>query len=187
MSKDVRVYVTSTGISVKCKGIPQLLLDKIQASVEKPEPPKYKITAAGGDEIWEPHTPDTLETEEDKKLYANYLSQLSAAETIINERMFKAVAMKGVEVELPEDTSWIDMQRFLGVIIPDDPLELKFLYVQTEVIGNTDDMMEITQLVMQETGVSEEALVEARKSFPSSVQRKPAAIKDGRSRKRPMV
>jgi len=187
MSKEPKSFLTSTGITIKVHGIPQMLLDKIQSSVDRPEPPKYKIVTASGEEIWEPHTLDTLETDEDKKIYNDYLKQLAAVDAIVNERMFRVIAMKGVEVEMPDDNAWVEMQKFLGVRIPDDPLELKYLYVQTEVIGNTDDIMEITELVMQETGVSEEALAEARKSFPGGVQKKPKSPGNGRSRKRQVV
>jgi len=184
MSKDPREFITSTGIKIKIKGIPQMLIDRISASVEKPVVPKYKIVTASEEEIWEPHNETTLQTDEDRKVYHQFLEKMAAADNIVNERMFKAICMKGIEVDLPAQTEWIEMQKFLGITIPEDPLELKYLYIQTEVIGTTEDIMTITDMVMQATGVPEAALAEARKSFPGGLQEKPKPTGNGRSRKR---
>jgi len=182
-----REYTTSTGILVKSRGLPQMLVDKVQSSVPKPDAPKYKITTASGDEVWEPHNETTLETDEDKLLYRRYVEELAKADGIINERMFRLICMRGLEVTMPEDTSWIDMQRFLGVDIPEDPLELKYLYIQTEVIGSIEDITTITDMVMEATGVPEEALAEARRSFPSALQEAQTVAGHAKPRKRKVV
>jgi len=169
--KDIVTFTTSLGKTVIIRKIPQLLLDKIQASIDRPEPPKYKIITASGEEVWESHTENTLETDDDKLLYKKYKEAMTEADNKLNENMFKVIIMRGIDIPLPEDTSWIDMQRFLGVKIPDDPLELKYLYIQTEIIGTAEDIVALTSMVMEMTGVPEDALAEARKSFQGIVQR----------------
>ena len=65
--------------------------------------------------------------------------------------------------------------------------QLKYLYIQSEVIGNQDDVERLTEMVMSESGISEEALAEARRSFQGRVQtkdNKPPTFGNGRPRKR---
>lgn len=173
-----KLHTTSTGIEVKIVGCPPLFLDRVRSSVEYPEKPTYEVeTATGEIEVLE-HDETTLETDEERKEWADYLEAYKKAEDEVSERMFKAVVMRGMEVTIPTDGSWEAFQEWLGVKVPDNQFEKKFAYIQSEVIGNDTDIEDIMSLVMEQTGVPADTIRDVRKSFRDSVEQEEASAGD---------
>lgn len=171
-------FTTSTGIKVKIVGCPPLFLDRVRSSVEYPDKPTYEVETATGEMEIHEHNDSTLQTDEDKAMWAAYKAAFLAAESEVNERMFRAVVMRGMEVSIPEDGSWEAFQKWLGVDVPDDPFDKKYLYIQSEVIGSDKDIAEIMSLVMEKTGVPEETVREVRESFRDSLEEANSTAED---------
>ncbi len=170
-NESVEKFTTSTGIELRIHGVPQLLLEKVRSSVKMPDIPTYVIVTAAGDEEVHPLDETTLETDEDKKAWNEYLLEKASQEALLRERMVRVILMRGTEVKLPEDESWKDLQKFIGVDVPEDPLELKYHYIQTEAIGGAQDLALIMEKVMERTGIPEEALAEAKASFRNLMEK----------------
>lgn len=171
-----REYTTSSGLKVTLTGLPPLVPQRIDSSIDHPSKPTYEVTTASGDiEIFE-HDEDTLESDEEKQAWSDYLEAVSVAETELTEKLLYAVLLECVK--LPEDVeeefgSWKTKQRLMGIQVTEDEYENKFYFMQTEVFHDQDDIGEILTIVMSLTGVSVEDLAEARDSFPSEVESEP--------------
>lgn len=181
-----RPYTASSGLEVILTGLPPLVPQRIDSSIEHPEKPTYKVETASGDiEVFE-HDETTLESDEDKEAWADYLQAESNSETELTEKLLYAVLLECVELE-NYDTAfagWKHKQKLMGISIAegeegDDEsqaeaeLENKFYFMQTEVFHEQDDIGEILTIVMSLTGVSVEDLAEARDSFPGEVEPEP--------------
>lgn len=167
----VERFVTSTGVELLIHGVPQLLLEKVRSSVKMPDPPTYTAKTVAGDEETHFHDETTLESDEDRKAWSAYLADKASKDAELRERMVRVILMRGTDVTLPEDESWKDLQRFIGVEVPDDPLELKYHYIQTEAVGGAQDLALIMEKVMEKTGIPEEALAEAKASFRNIMEK----------------
>jgi hypothetical protein len=163
--KSTDTLTTSKGITVRIVGVSQLWLDKLRTAVKFPDPPKYSVTTVTGDVEYHSHDETTLETDEDRRLWAEYQAETAKAEFRRNEMITKYVLTKGVEVDIPDSGEWIDMNAFLGIDLPTNPIERKYEYVRSEVVGTAEDLAEIISKVMELSGVPQEALEEAKASF----------------------
>lgn len=178
-----KTFTTSTGIEVRILGLSQLLLDKTRTSVKFPDPPTYELETVAGKKEVHAHNETTLETDEDKKAWADYQTALAEADRLQKDRLLKLILMKGIEVDMPEeegaDDDWLAVQAFIGLEVPEDTLGKRYDYITTEVISNPEDLAEIMQLVMEKSGVPKEALAEARASFRSAMEQLNSAPESG--------
>lgn len=183
-------FTTVTGYEVQVMGIPQGMFDVIRKSSVFPEKPTYEIVTASGAIEKHALSPDTLEDPEDptktevnKRLWAAYTDEYALADSRMKEMVTRAIFMKGIKVEGEPTDEWKDMQNFIGIKLPANPLELRMQWIITEVFSDPNDTMLALNKVMQAMGVPEEALVEAQNSFRNTVEKQSATGKP-RSRKR---
>jgi len=177
MSVNDNELTTTMGITLKLHGLPSLLVQKVKATVPEPELPTYTVTTVAG--VVETHTFNNLdmeadpelETEENKKLWQDYVINMAAARSKSNDKLMKLLFMKGVEVEMPADNSWMEIQSWLGVEIPDtaNKLDFKYHYIITECIGSPEEIQTIMERVMRLSGLSEETLQKAQSMFRGEV------------------
>ena len=170
-----RPYTTSSGLQVILTGLPPLTPQQVNRAIDYPTKPTYEVNTATGDvEIYE-HDETTLTTEEDKKVWADYLEAQEDAETELTEKLLYAVLLECVELRDFEDSfvAWKKRQKLIGIDLSEDEDENKFYFMQTEVFHDSDDIGEILTVVMGLTGVSVEDLTSVRDSFPSEVESEP--------------
>lgn len=172
-------HTTSRGVHMQLVGLPQLLLDNIRNSVPKPSVPTYTVHVDETNaDIVLPYDEKSVQTEQEKAMWADYQAKLAAAEKIVNDRLTDATLLKGVIVELPEDDNWIKEQQFLGATVPvDNPMKLYIHYIRTEAISGDADLRAITLKILEATGVGEEALDEVRKSFRNQAQKRADTVR----------
>lgn len=171
-------YVTSKGIVVTLKAMPPLLVTRMASEANFPTKPTYEITTASGDIETHDHEVDpekeinTLDSDDDRKVWADYLLETDAAEERLTMMTLNAVLMDGVVIKPDDDqiTLWASRQRIIGLEVSEDPEERLMHFKETEVVGNKEDMEHILNRVMVLTGVSEEQLEKARASFPDQVE-----------------
>jgi hypothetical protein len=77
--------------------------------------------------------------------------------------------MRGIKIEVPDLTQWKAERVFLGLDVPDDLMELKYLWIYTEVIGTIEDLSNIRKGVEIASGVSEEEISATEALFRDSV------------------
>lgn len=170
-----RQYVTSSGLEVTLAGLPPLVPQRIDSSIEYPNKPTYDVTTVSGDIETFEHDLDSLESDEDKQAWTDYLEGMNDAETELTEKLLYAVLLECVEITEYEEEfdAWKKKQKLMGIQIAEDDDENKFYFMQTEVFHDQDDIGEILTIVMSLTGVSVEDLAEARDSFPGEVESEP--------------
>lgn len=157
------------GVKVRFKQVPLAILDAISQKFRIPDPPMVEI-----EEKSEPGNPWMEENPNDPDYHI-------AVEQMNRDRgtaLIDAMTIMGVELVDPvPDTGWLDELAYVKKItgIPDltdydleDPTELEFVYKKFYAIGR--DGMEV---VMRETGVTEEGIDNALDSFPSDEERSP--------------
>lgn len=177
-----KTIFTSKGVALDLIGISPLLIAKLQNAGELPEVPKRKVSldfAMDGEEgendfQEEELSEDDLQDEDERKRWDAYVAKRDAVLTKRNEGFLKAIFAKGVSVDMTRLEDWkMDMEYF-ELEVPDHPLALKVEYIQTEAIGNTEDMVEVITGVLGESGIPEEDLAEIRASFRDSIRRNTA-------------
>lgn len=182
-----RPFTASSGLDVILTGLPPLVPQRIDASIEYPSKPTYDVETASGEIETYEHDKESLTTDEDKQEWVDYLDAQSDAETELTEKLLYAVLLECVEIKdykafTVQLEEWKQRQELMGIAIAkskdeDDEIankkaerENKFYFMQTEVFRDSDDIGEILTIVMSLTGVSVEDLVEARDSFPGEVE-----------------
>ena len=168
-SANGKTFVTSRGIAVRFQGI-AMMLDKLRASFQFPKPPTYevKVAATGVTEIHE-HDEKTIETDEEKALWAQYIKNSEDAQTRYNLALTRTVLLRGLQVEMPSDESWIKQQELIGLDVPKEETAKRLHWLETEVIGGVQDMEAIMLGVMKASGVPEELLASIADSFRGQV------------------
>ena len=171
-------FLTSTGVQLTLKPISPLLRDKVIAGVVWPEQPTYEAeTVTGAIEVHE-HDETTLETDEDKAAWQEYLLATARAEQEASLRVAQMMFQRGIDyeaIELPKDKKWIRDQEELGVEIPSDPLKRKRHYVETELLTSNDELKMLTlRLMAMGGGVDEEVLRQVEASFRGEMEGPPA-------------
>ena len=170
-----RPFTASSGLQVILTGLPPLVPQRIDSSIDYPDKPTYEVETASGDIETFEHDADTLENDEDKEAWDKYIDGMSAAETELTEKLLYAVLLECVELEDYEEqfALWKKKQGLMKIELAEDEEENKFYFMQTEVFHEQDDIGEILTIVMSLTGVSVEDLAEARDSFPDKVESEP--------------
>jgi hypothetical protein len=185
-----RPYTASSGLEVILTGLPPLVPQRIDASIEYPEKPTYEVETASGDIEHYEHDEDSIKGDpEAEEAWAAYEEDLNEAETELTEKLLYSVLLESVELKDYEKkfADWKRKQKLLEIDIaePSDPEdeesvrqaeeENKFYFMQTEVFHDADDIGEVLTIVMSLTGVSVEDLASARDSFPGEVESEPPA------------
>lgn len=185
-------FTTSRGITVTCLPI-GTLLDKVNAQFAlAPLPPTYQVETGGGavethahfhrwveeEEKDEDGTRRTvkveqtsLETAEDRLAWAEYLQRLREHTAAHHRAVARLTLLHGIDFEMPADDAWVRKQELIGLHVPEDPLERRLHYAETEIVANTDDMMQIQLRVFAQSGIDEEVVRQIEATFRRAVGR----------------
>lgn len=144
----------STGVVLKLKPIPPLLLDKlINKSFPVPEPPTITVDGFDGkhDEP-NPHDPA-------------YKATVAAIRRQQSDKTIDLTLMRGVDVELPEDVGWIADLEELGIEVGETYNQRRHAYVRFVLLERTSDLNRVIIQVMALSGVRESDIAEAEARF----------------------
>jgi hypothetical protein len=163
---------TSRGYEVTFCGI-ATAMDELLRSRPIIKPPTYRVEIPGtldpatGKPRFEEfaHDSTTLETPEQKADYARYLADVEKERISFNERALKLNLLRGIKVDMPDLEQWRSERKCLGLPLPTDPNEEKFIWIYTEVIGTVDDLRNIQEGVANASGVSEEKIAATAELF----------------------
>lgn len=146
--------VLSSGVKVKLTPLPPLLQRAIEAKFPEPEIPMASVTIRDEQELQSnPDDPDYIEARE------HWARDRGAA-------LMDLALIKGVQVELPEDDSWIEELALVGVEVGEGKVARKLAYLRSVAIGNLQDLMGVTGRVLAMSGVNPQAVDEAVKTVP---------------------
>lgn len=169
----MREFTTSRGVRLEFLPIPTLL-EKLQVQHPMPAPPTYEVKTATGAVELHQHDETTLDTDADKAAWAEYQVRLKAATDRLNLALMRLVLLRGLKVDMPAPNGWVHEQQFIGIQVPDDPLELKLHWLQTEALASQEDYLQAVAGVMEASGVPEEVISQAEATFRGKVERQTA-------------
>lgn len=173
----------STGSTYTVQPVSETTINLVRAAVKRRleaegvplSPPVYTITTLGGTET-AAHDETTLQTEEDKRAWTNYQLGLKRLAKEQDEAQMK-VWLMALDFDMPEDDGWKAKQRFLGIEIPEDPMELRYHYLTTEILRTAEDLLTVIGGVTKASYhgvIQEEDLDAALNSFRHTLQGRPA-------------
>lgn len=151
------VELTSDNVIV-VKAINLKLLERFDLEHQAPSPPQKKVEIVGGQFEYV----DDEDDPEYKEALAEYGGRMMTD-------LLNLLVLYGMDVELPEDDSWIDMLALTGVTVnEDDPLSVKLDYVQLHLMGDVvADVKRIMKAVFTVSGVGDEVISQWETMFPS--------------------
>lgn len=171
------------GKSYTIIGLTRMMMDRVSESVKAsweivenrplPKRPTYEDEGLGGEKVIYYHTPDTLETEEEKKAWEEYES----AQKELDARTWKQMmyeAMNCVVVPMKDLKAYAsEQEKRRGVAMPDPEKyeeRVKRIYVTENILfDDTDEMMRLLTETMRVAGViSNEEAANAMQSFRNS-------------------
>lgn len=164
-------FVNSIGEQYEIRGLPPLLMADIYVSITLPKKPTYTVITASGDTEIHDHDESTLVTPEDRAAWAEYLDALSKADAEVSNRLLTCVLIDGVYI--PDDIDlarWERRQILKGFTIPEDFEEKLLAYKRSSVVRSKEDIVRLLSSVISITGISEEEIESAKKSFPDQLE-----------------
>jgi hypothetical protein len=193
------VFITSSGKRLHYEPISPVALEYAEQGITKKyrergeplDPPTYTVETAGGGSQTFDHDAESIKDDlEAEAAWASYLDAQQRLSTEIGT-VRNRIILSAVQVELPEDKTWMYKQKSWGIEIPllpkdtdyDDPeefeyavveygQELRLHYLQTELLKTVNDAYGIVDMIMRaslEGAISKEAIDAASASFRSTL------------------
>lgn len=164
--------LTSTGAKVETVSVSPMLIQKTQTQGTPPAVPYRENATAFGEAEKEELTKDDLRNDEEKARWKEYIFAMDALNTKRNEDLLRVIFAKGVKVDEAKMEEWKREQvEDWGFDVPSNKIDLKVEYVQTDLIGGPEDMVNIMLDVMGKSGIPEKELENVRTMFRSSIRR----------------
>lgn len=170
-----KYFTTASGNKVEVLAVPMLLLEdvrtKAMATVQVPPVPTYKVELDEGKFVDYVHDEksiaDDKTTPEEREQWRLYREALARQQVVSANKVMELFIAKGVKLEQPIDPNgeWAELQRFFGVEIPTNPIQLKIHYIKTEILSSPDDINGVIAKVMEASGIDPALLSAARSSF----------------------
>jgi hypothetical protein len=171
---DGRKYQVTAVSDTLVNMVKEAVRKEFEAKGEQTLPPTYTVIGAGEVSHQEPHDETTLETDEDRAAWKNYQDTLARLTVETNNRVMK-VWMTGLRIDLPEDDNWLQVQKWFGVNVPENPMDLRYHYITTEILRSPEDLFTVLNDIMKESYkgmVKEDDLEAAINSFRDNLQGK---------------
>ncbi len=167
---DKNVFVTKDGNRIPLRRVAPLLMEKVRQSVKLPTPPTYEVETVGGDIEIHVHDETTLETDEDRAAWAAYQTAQAQANGDLMEKILRLLFAKATGDVVPAGDGWVEEQTYFGIAVPDDPMERKIHYIQTELLTHSDDISSFMLAAMGLVGVGNEVIRAAEETFRNPVR-----------------
>lgn len=165
-------YVTAKGIKVRFIGVNPTLIDKLNNAGTLPDVPTREIGVPElGDVQKEPLSADDLQNEEERNLWKEYVTKRDAVLQKRNDNFLKAVFFHGIEIDDSTLDEWkIEQEEVWGLEVPNNRVDLKVDYINSEIIGNAEDLGNIIAGVLGKAGVPKDQLEEMRATFRGAIR-----------------
>lgn len=184
--EDRVIVVTSRGVRVECLAIMtqmEALEENIRAQFEWPDLPRHEVPTPP-DADWDNTIPMTQEyvdledtPDEDRQEWGAYQIELARVDGEYDAKLTEArdrlFALRGVIVldGLYDSDEWAKEQEWMGIKVPEHPLERKVHFFRTEVVGSQLDTMMIMKGCYRSAGFDKEVLDRFEDSFRTEMGR----------------
>lgn len=165
-------YITAKGAKVRFIGVNPTLIDKLNSAGNMPDVPYREIEISELGEVQkEPLSANDLQTDEEIRQWAEYVEKRDAILQKRNDNFLKAIFFHGVEIDDSTLDEWKQEQEEVwGLEVPNNRVDLKVDYVNSEVIGNAEDLGNMIAGVLGKSGVPKDQLEEMRATFRGALR-----------------
>lgn len=165
------IFETSKGAKIKLLGVSPMLIQKTQTAGTLPPVPTREMATAFGEAQKDELSAEDLQTDEEKRQWREYEAARDAVLEKRQQNFFRAVFSKGTEVDETEIEDWKREQvEDWGWDVPENRLDVKVEYIQTELITTPEELIELVLAVLEKSNLPEEAMAEARATFRSTLR-----------------
>ena len=159
-------YISSIGASVILRPVSPELVSGLVRSVKFPDHPTYTVTLATGETEIHEHDATTLETDEDKKAWAEYQKAYQVADEELFTKQCNVLLNRGVVNQIPQDDEWLKRQQDEGITdIPTEPRAKRLYWILTELLGDENDTIICIIQIKKLSVLSPEVLAKAGELF----------------------
>lgn len=150
-------YTTTRGDKVEIRPVSNVTVMEIRKATENKyrlegfplDPPTYEAPIGDGSRVeLVPHTPATLETDEDKQAWAAYLEAQDALETEIKLVTWRYYIDDGLVFDLPQKNDWKAKFTDYGIDVPKNGKALREFYRDNVLIPSTEDYQNLIVAIM---------------------------------------
>lgn len=167
----MKTFVSSNGKELKVWGVTRSVIDNILNSAEYPPKPTYTAVTASGVEEVHNHDETTLATEQDKSAWEAWKVEYAKVDSKVYRHILDAFLLVGCEVDMSNIDQWVKLQVFLGIKIPENEFELQRNFIESTYLPTSDDLINLTTMLMSASGADEEAVAAAKRSFRGEEQK----------------
>lgn len=176
------VYTTVAGCEVKLRPVSRQLIYSVMLACRREaeqrgdplKPPTYTVeTAGGGKETYE-HDADSIAapgtSEAEKAAWEKHQAALRALEEAQRERVARVLLLEGIALEGPPP-EWVARMKRYGIELPEDPDDLRLVWLSMDVLRTPADMRDAVQQIMllSMAGLSKEEIEAAEAAFRGPV------------------
>lgn len=172
MTEEKRHTITTTqGVEVEIRLVPPFRLDRVAKAVRDEfiarklpvETPQYQLSNGQ----WADHNETTLETEDDRRMWAAHLDAVARLEEETLERQRRVLVNRGIANEPPDDDDWAADAIADGLTVPTDPIERKIMWIEEVLAPVITDRVHIETAIRTfgSQGIVESGDVAARIDF----------------------
>ena len=174
--RQVTTFVSpSTGIELELGHIATQLVAALlqRADFQDPPKPTYTVELIGGATKEFDHNEESAETEEERRVWLDYQTQLRAIQLARNTTLHHFMIEMGVKTQPPPPDEWgVNWERW-GLEPPDptDAETYKRRWIEEVVCPSETDLIPLIIKLRSMTGVSEERVKELEKFFRPGLAR----------------
>jgi hypothetical protein len=159
MSKPL-IYRTLEGVEVPYGPVSRKALGQINIDFPtNAQPPTYEVVTVTDEVVLFPHDEESIKSEsatpKEKAAWVAYLAEKAEQVERNNEETIRACFVLGIKhdlLPLPEDDSWLEPYRYLGMTIPENPFDLKLFWLFQEVVKTQHDVYALTKEILGAAG-----------------------------------
>lgn len=179
---------TTEGKTIKVKPLSREIMTKIDGQVlaeftsrnEPLQPPTYELETLGGGHETKVHDSESVKQENNPEVTAIWEKHQDAVTRLKDEtqkRQSEYALLFGIELEMPKDDMWIEMQKMIGVSVPpkEDMKAYRLHYITTELLKTPADTTNAISRIFALTfdGLDEELVKQIEKSFRGALLPQP--------------
>jgi hypothetical protein len=173
VNTDVKNYTSSKGVNIPLRAVSQFLIDAMRSSRVQVPVPTYEADVFGGDK-------EILELDEEiakaqgrEEEWKEYLKDVEQETRVFGIQFNTMIVSEGVDLDAPGlESDWQKKCDRFKIKIPEDPIDRKVFYINTELLGTFDEMGDLMTAIFAASKFSKEVIAKMKGTFRSAMEGK---------------
>jgi hypothetical protein len=170
---DLKVYTSTKGVKIPLRAVSQFKIDAMRSSREEVPVPTYEADVFGGDKETLELDAEIAKSQGREKEWKEYLAAVEQETRVFGILFNTMVVSEGVDLDAPgPDSDWQRSCDKYKLKIPEDPIDRKVFYINTELLGAFEEMGDLMTAIFAASKFSQEVIAKMKGTFRSAVERK---------------